>query len=168
MTRVYLSLGSNMSNRLGHLQEAVAELEEAGLHVAAVSPVYETDPIGGPAQGAFLNIVAAVDTYQMASEVLDLCHAVEAAHDRQRDEVWGPRTLDIDVLTYGDIELDGADLTVPHPRAHERAFVLVPWYDLDPDCEIPGRGTVSELLESVGRRGVRLFAPVLGAAKSSS
>jgi 2-amino-4-hydroxy-6-hydroxymethyldihydropteridine diphosphokinase len=167
MTRVYLSLGSNLDDRLGHLQQAVAELEEAGLHVAAVSAVYETDPVGGPAQGRYLNIVAAIDTYQSASEVLELCHAIEDAHRRTRDQRWGPRTLDIDILTYGDIELDSPELTVPHPRAHERAFVLVPWFDLDPDAQVGVHGTVGEVVQRVGRSGVRLHAPTLGAARRS-
>ena len=164
MTTAYLSLGSNVGNRLATLQSAVADLEDAGLHISAVSSVYETDPVGGPAQDKFFNIVAQAQTWMSATEVFELCHAVEDAHGRTRTEHWGPRTLDIDLLVFDDLELESDTLTIPHPRAHERGFVLVPWFDIDPECEIPGHGTVGRLAQQVGRQGVRKVADNLGAA----
>lgn len=165
MTRAYLSLGSNVGDRLDHLQQAVAELEEAGLHITDVSPVYETDPVGGPDQGKFLNIVAGVDTWLPADELLEMCHAVEDLHGRTREVVWGPRTLDVDLLSYGHEVFDEPHLKVPHPRAHERAFVLVPWCDIAAGFEVPGLGEVQDLADAVGRHGVRQVAPTLGAAR---
>lgn len=164
MTRAFLSLGSNVGDRLGHLQQAVAELEEAGLHITDVSPVYETDPVGGPEQGAFFNIVAEVDTWLPADELLAMCHAVEDLHGRTREVKWGPRTLDIDLLAYGHDVFDEEHLTVPHPRAHERAFVLVPWRDVAADFDVPGLGEVQDLADEVGTHGVRLVATHLGTA----
>ncbi len=131
--RAHLGIGSNLGERLEHLQLAVDHLAAAdGVTVVAVSPVYETSPVGGPEQPDFLNAVVAVDTTLTARELLELAHRIEAAADRVRTVHWGPRTLDVDLLLVGDERIDDPDLVVPHPRLTERAFVLVPLADLDP------------------------------------
>ena len=125
--RAYLGLGSNMGDRRGHLRAAVAALPD----VVAVSPVYETDPVGGPAgQGPYLNLVVALETDRSPRELLDLAQNLEAAAGRVRKERFGPRTLDIDILLVGSLCVDEPDLVVPHPRMWERRFVLAPLADL--------------------------------------
>lgn len=126
MPRAFLGLGSNLGDRAAHLRAAVAALD----HVVACSPVYETEPVGGPEQGAFLNLVVEVDSPAGARELLEICQALEAAADRVRIERWGPRTLDADVLWVDGEEVDEPDLQVPHPRMWERRFVLAPLADL--------------------------------------
>lgn len=115
----------------------------------AVSPVYETAPVGGPEQGAFLNAVLVVDTDGTPRALLERAQAAERAFDRVRGIRWGPRTLDVDVIAFGNVRDDDQDLTLPHPRAHLRAFVLRPWWDTDPSAELPGRGPVADLLATV-------------------
>ncbi len=122
--------------------------------------MYETVPVGGPPQPEYLNAVLIADTTLPAADLLRRCQAAEAAFGRVREEVWGPRTLDVDVIVYGDVVSDDPELTLPHPRAQERAFVLAPWLDADPDAEIPGRGRVAALLDAAvarngGQPGVR-------------
>lgn len=135
MTRAFLGLGSNLGDRWAHLRTAVAALPD----VVALSPVYETAPVGGPeGQGAFLNCVVELDTDRSPRELLELCRSLEAAAERVRLERWGPRTLDVDVLLVGDSVVDEADLVVPHPRMWERSFVLIPLHDLAPDL-VPQR-----------------------------
>jgi 2-amino-4-hydroxy-6-hydroxymethyldihydropteridine diphosphokinase len=137
MTRAYLGIGSNLGDRLANLQLAVDGLAAAGgVTVVAVSPVYETDPVGGPEQPEFLNAVVAVDTELDARGLLGIAQRIEADAHRVRRERWGPRTLDVDVLFVGDAIVDEPDLVVPHPRLHERAFVLAPLADLGPDAEL--------------------------------
>jgi 2-amino-4-hydroxy-6-hydroxymethyldihydropteridine diphosphokinase len=155
--RAALALGSNLGDRLDYLQAAVDALTESPEIIAvAVSPVYETEPVGGPEeQPMFLNAVLVVDTTLSARSLLERAHAVEDAFGRTHEEQWGPRTLDVDVLAVGDRVVVEADLAVPHPRLADRAFVLTPWADVDPDFEVPGVGVVGELSESVGRAGVR-------------
>lgn len=154
-TAVVLALGSNLGDRLANLQAAVASLcTGPGLDCAAVSPVYETAAVGGPAQPDYLNAVLVAVTSLPARAVLDRGLAAEAARHRVRQERWGPRTLDVDVIVYGDEISSDPDLTLPHPRAHERAFVLAPWHDVDPDAVIPGRGRVADLLAVADTTGV--------------
>lgn len=134
MTRAHLGIGSNLGDRLANLQLAVDSLAaEPGIRVVAVSPVYETDPVGGPVQDDFLNAVVAVDTELSARELLEVAMFIEQAAHRVRKERWGPRTLDVDILTYGDETVNERDLQVPHPRMWERAFVLAPLHDVAPD-----------------------------------
>jgi 2-amino-4-hydroxy-6-hydroxymethyldihydropteridine diphosphokinase len=131
--RAYLGIGSNLGDRLGHLQLAVDRLARApGVRITGVSPVYETDPVGGPVQDDFLNAVVGVDTDLTPDELLAECAAAEAAAARVRDVRWGPRTLDVDVLWIEGYTSTDPVLTVPHPRMAERAFVLAPLHDLDP------------------------------------
>ena len=132
--RAYLGLGSNLGDRAAHLQGAIDGLAATpGIAVVAVSPVYETDPVGGPPQDDYLNAVVAVDTALGARELLTIAQRLEADAQRVRTERWGPRTLDVDVLLVGDIRVDEPDLVVPHPRLGERDFVLIPLADLDAD-----------------------------------
>lgn len=142
MTAV-LSLGSNLGDRLAHLRAGVAVLDPV-----AVSPVYETAPWGDVPQPDFLNVVVVADCD--AEEAWRRAVRAEQQEGRVRDVRWGPRTLDVDVVV-----ADGSDpaLVLPHPHAHERAFVLVPWLDVDPDAELPGHGRVADL--AVDRSSVR-------------
>lgn len=130
MARAFLGLGSNLGDRAGYLRAAVAALPD----LVAVSPVYETEPVGGPdEQGAYLNLVAELDTPMGARALLSLCARLEAAAGRVREVRWGPRTLDVDVLWVQDEAVDEPDLVVPHPRLWERRFALAPLADLAPD-----------------------------------
>jgi 2-amino-4-hydroxy-6-hydroxymethyldihydropteridine diphosphokinase len=151
-----LSLGSNVGDRLAMLQLAVDSWDRPGDEVVALSPVYETDPVGGPEQDDFLNAVMVVATGATPRELLSSAHETEQAAHRVRLEHWGPRTLDVDVIAVGDEVVDEPpDLVVPHPRAYERAFVLVPWLATDPQAALPGRGRVDVLLAGLDTTGVR-------------
>lgn len=131
--RAFLALGSNLGDRRAYLAAAVARLPD----VVAVSPLYETDPVGGPpGQGAYLNCVVELRTERTPRELLGEAQAAEAAAERVRLERWGPRTLDVDVLLVGDQVVDDPDLVVPHPRMWTRGFVLVPLGDLAPELVI--------------------------------
>jgi 2-amino-4-hydroxy-6-hydroxymethyldihydropteridine diphosphokinase len=147
--RAYVGLGSNLGDRESTIRSAVAELGAAdGVEVIAVSTLVETDPVGYLDQPRFLNGVAALETGRSARALLDLLLAVEARFGRDRTAVpaEGPRTLDLDLLLYGDAVLDEPGLQVPHPRLHERAFVLGPLAELEPGLEVPGRGSIQTLL----------------------
>lgn len=157
--RAVISLGSNLGNRLETLQGAVDALEDTpGLRVKAVSPVYETEPWGVEpgTQATYFNAVVLVKTTLPPVSLLERGHAIEEAFERVRDEQWGPRTIDVDIVAYQGVVSDDPLLTLPHPRAHQRAFVLVPWNDVDPQAEFPGRGSVSALLDEVGQDGVQV------------
>ena len=156
MTAVVIALGSNLGDRQDILQGAVdAIVGLPGVRVTAVSPVYETVPVGGPAQPDYLNAVVLAATTLPARDLLDRLHEIEAAFDRVRLVRWGPRTLDLDIIVVGGERSDNPALTLPHPRAHERAFVLAPWHDVDPDAALPGYGPVAELLAQADRTGLR-------------
>lgn len=130
MTRALLGLGSNMGDRRSLLREAVATMGPA---VSAVSAVYETEPVGGPEQGPFLNIVVEIDTDLTPGDLLGLCHRLEGAAGRVRDIPWGPRPLDVDILWIDGVVVDRPDLVVPHPRMCSRRFVMAPLADVAPD-----------------------------------
>jgi 2-amino-4-hydroxy-6-hydroxymethyldihydropteridine diphosphokinase len=154
--RAVLSIGSNLGDRVFNLQGAVDALGDTPeVWMTGVSPVYETEPVDAP-EGSknFLNIVVTVDTTLSAPTLLDRALAIESAYGRERGEPNAPRTLDVDLIVVGDRRSDDEALTLPHPRAAERAFVLVPWLDLEGDAEIPGYGAVADLVEKVGRAGV--------------
>ena len=149
MTRAVLSLGANLGDRAATLRAALRALSGEGL--VARSVLYETPPWGPVEQPPFLNAVAVVRGERDAAGWLALAHRLEDVAGRTREVRFGPRTLDVDVVTVaGDdgapVLSDDPALTLPHPRAHERAFVLVPWADLDPQAELPGRGRVRDLL----------------------
>jgi 2-amino-4-hydroxy-6-hydroxymethyldihydropteridine diphosphokinase len=151
-----LALGSNLGDRQDILQggvDAIAGIE--GVRLTAVSPVYETVPVGGPPQPDYLNAVVLADITIRSDQLLDRLHEVEAAFDRVRVVRWGPRTLDIDIVTVAGEQSDDPDLTLPHPRAHERAFVLAPWHDADPDAVLPGYGPVADLVALADQTGIR-------------
>ncbi|MFJ9739925.1 2-amino-4-hydroxy-6-hydroxymethyldihydropteridine diphosphokinase [Streptomyces sp. NPDC101166] len=156
--RAVVAIGSNLGNRLETLQGAIDALEDTpGVRVKAVSPVYETEPWGVEpgSQPPYFNAVVVLKTTLPPSSLLERAHAVEEAFHRVRDERWGARTLDVDIVAYADVVSDDPHLTLPHPRAHERAFVLAPWHDVDPEARVPGRGAVADLLDAVTREGVQ-------------
>lgn len=154
--RAVLALGSNLGNRMESLQTAVDSLADTPLlDVVAVSPVYETAPVGGPPQDDYLNAVVVVTTALPPDLLLDRAGAIEQALHRVREEHWGPRTIDVDIIVYDEQVLDSPRLTIPHRHAHEREFVLQPWHDVEPDAAIPGRGGVADLLARCDRQGVR-------------
>jgi 2-amino-4-hydroxy-6-hydroxymethyldihydropteridine diphosphokinase len=140
MRRVAFGLGANLGDRVAALQGAV-DVVAPHLRDAAVSSVYETSPVGGPEQPDYANAVLVGDSGAEPAVLLSLAHEAEAAWARTRETRWGPRTLDVDLLVVGDLTSEDPALTLPHPRAHERAFVLVPWAEVDPTATLPdGRG----------------------------
>ena len=154
--RAYIGLGSNLADREGTIEQAVGLLgAEPGIEVVSVSSLRETEPWGRVAQPAFLNGAVALETTLEPRALLGVLLDVERRLGRVRDERWGPRTIDLDLLLYGDVVLDEPGLTVPHPLLHERAFVLEPLQELDPELAVPGRGSVADLLAALAgeRRG---------------
>lgn len=153
MTRVLLGMGSNLGDRRSRLREAVSALSG----VTAVSGVYETEPVGGPRQGAFLNIVVALESdlepEKLPREMLGVCQRLEAAAERTRDVRWGPRTLDVDILWIDGVRIDEPDLQIPHPRMFERRFVVSPLSEVAPDL-------VSEEQEALAQGRVERLGPL--------
>ncbi len=151
-----LALGSNLGERLNRLQSAVAALEDTPeVTIVAISSVYETEPVDTPpGSGKFLNAVVLIDTTLTVHTLLDRALAIEDAFGRERSEKGAPRTLDVDLLVVGQRVCDDEQLKLPHPRAHERGFVLVPWLEIDPEGEIPGKGFVADLIGDVDTAGV--------------
>jgi 2-amino-4-hydroxy-6-hydroxymethyldihydropteridine diphosphokinase len=151
--RALLAVGANLGDRLGTLQGCVQAIGGlADTDVLAISPVYETAPVGGPAQPDYLNAVLIVATALGPRALLAATQRIEADFGRVRlpgAERFGPRTLDIDIISYDEEISDDPVLTLPHPRAHERAFVLVPWASLEPDAVLPGRGRVADLVAAL-------------------
>lgn len=159
MSTAVLSLGSNLGDRLGYLRLAVRELRD---HVVACSPVYQTPPWGLEDQPAFLNAVVIADAPYEPMDWLRRAHEIEALGDRRRETHWGPRTLDVDVITVDDVVSDDPVLTLPHPFAHERAFVLAPWVDLAPEATLPGRGRIADLIARADRAGIERWGSLVG------
>ncbi len=152
-----LAFGSNLGDRHGRLQGGVSTLEDTPeVTVVAISSVYETDAVGGPKDsGKFLNAVVLIDTTLSAPTLMDRALAIEDAFDRERSEIRNaPRPLDVDLIVVGDRVAADDQLTLPHPRAHERGFVLAPWLEIDPEGEIPGKGFVADLIGGVDVSGV--------------
>jgi 2-amino-4-hydroxy-6-hydroxymethyldihydropteridine diphosphokinase len=160
--RAFLALGSNLGDRLENLRRAAALLgARDGVRLLRSSRVYETDPVGPP-QPDYLNVVVEAQTTMPPRGLLKACLGVEDEMGRIRTERWGPRVIDVDILTYGDVEVDEPGLVVPHPRMHERAFVLAPLLELDADPPLPGGRRVATLrLGTAVLSGVRPFAPPL-------
>ncbi len=153
MTRAVIAIGANLGARAETIADAIERLKATdGVDVVAVSELVETVAIrpDGPddSHPNYLNGVAIVDTTLTAASLLATLHGIEDDHGRTRTERWGDRTLDLDLIVFGDLIEDG-NLVIPHPRAHERSFVLGPWLSLDPDATIPGRGLVRDLLAAV-------------------
>ena len=150
MTVAYVGLGANLGARETTLGRAIELLGEAdGVDVFAVSELRETEPVGVVDQPPFLNGAVAVETTRTPRELLDLLLGIERLLGRVREQRWGPRTVDLDLLVYGDEVVDEQGLRVPHPRLHERRFALEPLAELDPQLELPGRGAVSALLAAL-------------------
>jgi 2-amino-4-hydroxy-6-hydroxymethyldihydropteridine diphosphokinase len=156
MKTTYLSLGSNVGDREHMLGEALRLLESPGLHVVRVSPVYETEPQEFKNQPWFLNLVAEIQTSLFPMQLLTRLRKIERKLGRKRTVEKGPRSIDIDILLYGESVIDSQDLVVPHPRMHERRFVLQPLADLAPDLRHPVlRRSVKELLAGVTGQAIR-------------
>ncbi len=162
----YLGLGSNLGERLDTLQQAVVLIARAhGVRPDASSRVWETDPVGGPPQPDFLNVVLRVDTDLTPFGLLDACQGVERALGREREVRWGPRTIDIDLLLFGDQQMNVPLLSLPHPRMTSRAFVVLPLLELDPEVRMPdGTRLVDIRLGPDAAGGARPFAPPLAIA----
>jgi 2-amino-4-hydroxy-6-hydroxymethyldihydropteridine diphosphokinase len=157
--RAVLALGSNLGERMASLQGAVNALADTpDVWITAVSPVYETEPVDSPPEAkTFLNAVVLIDTTLAASRLMDRALAIEDAFDRERGDVPNaPRTLDVDLIVVGDRRSDEPFLRLPHPRAAQRAFVLRPWLDVEPEAEFPDRGPVAALLEEIDQSGLKL------------
>ena len=159
--RAVVALGANLGDRRATLQAALDALGGyEGIRVIAVSSLMETDPVGGPPQPDYLNAVALLDTLLAPLDLLAACQQIEQDRGRRRAERWGPRTLDLDVIAYRQVVAVSSQLELPHPRAAERAFVLAPWLELDPEATLPGpdgeRVAVRRLLrKAADRKGVR-------------
>ncbi|MFA7324003.1 MAG: 2-amino-4-hydroxy-6-hydroxymethyldihydropteridine diphosphokinase [Candidatus Nanopelagicales bacterium] len=161
MTKAVIALGANLGDARAALQGAVQALEETvGIEVTACSQVFETDPVGGPDQPVYVNAVVLIETTLEPLRLLERANEIEEQWHRTREVRWGPRTLDVDIVSIDDVELDTERLTLPHPRAHTRGFVLVPWLSVDPDAQLR-RVPVRELLLTVDVAGVRALDPVL-------
>lgn len=155
MITAYIGLGSNQGDPRAQVQQAFAEL--AGLpdtQLAARSPLYGSAPVDAPGQPDFVNAVAAVETELSAAQLLEALLAIESRHGRERPHRNAPRVLDLDLLLFGETACVSPRLTLPHPRMHERAFVLRPLLDLDPRAEVPGRGSARELLRACAAQRV--------------
>lgn len=156
-TDVYVGIGSNLDDPAAHVTQAITELAEIpNTERIAYSSLYASPPMGPPDQPGYINAVALLHTRLEPLGLLDELLAIEQSHGRIRTgERWGPRTLDLDILIYGDRYIDNARLTIPHPGIHERAFVLYPLQEIAPDTEIPGRGSLRCLIASCPRGGLR-------------
>jgi 2-amino-4-hydroxy-6-hydroxymethyldihydropteridine diphosphokinase len=143
--KAVIALGANIGNPEEQMAIAIALLRES-LDVIALSTIISTAPAGGPVQPDYLNAVCIVESELPASDLLSLLHGIEKSLGRVRDERWGPRTIDLDLIQYGSILSSADELTLPHPRAHERRFVLEPWLEIEPDAILLTHGKISELL----------------------
>ena len=146
--KVVIALGSNLGDRAENISKAVSELNKI-IEVTHLSTIYETDPVGGPEQPDYLNAVLIGESELNPVDLLTKTLEIENALGRTREVRWGARTLDIDLIVAGDIVSNTEFLTLPHPRAHERAFVLEPWLEIEPDAVLPGRGSVATLLSQL-------------------
>jgi 2-amino-4-hydroxy-6-hydroxymethyldihydropteridine diphosphokinase len=157
MTRAVIALGANLGDARAALRGASEAIETTpGLSVLAQSSVYSTAPIGGVEQPDYLNAVVIVDTTLSPRALLDCLHDIENSWHRTREVRWGPRTLDLDLIDYTGVTSEAPELTLPHPRAHERAFVLVPWLEADPEAELAGFGLVRALLPTLGDQAITI------------
>jgi 2-amino-4-hydroxy-6-hydroxymethyldihydropteridine diphosphokinase len=167
--RAFLGLGANLGDRLANLQRAADLLgRKEGIAVVASSRVFETEPVGGPPQPHYLNAVIEASTTRSPRSLLDACLDVELSMGRERIERWGPRVIDIDVLTYGRERVDEPGLEIPHPRMHERGFVLLPLLELTEDPPLPGDRLIGSVrLGGDPLRGIKLFGPPLALRQAS-
>jgi 2-amino-4-hydroxy-6-hydroxymethyldihydropteridine diphosphokinase len=143
--KAVIALGANIGNPKEQMDIAVALLKEA-LEVTAISSYFTTAPVGGPEQPDYLNAVAIAESELPAADLLALLHGIEKTLGRERIEHWGPRTIDLDLIQYGSLLSHADELLLPHPRAHERRFVLEPWFEIEPDALLLTHGKISDLL----------------------
>mgnify|MGYP003550165928 FL=1 len=156
----YISLGSNLDDRLSYLKGAIAELhKDERISIDKISSIYETDPVGYTNQGNFLNIVVKLETDYEVEQLLQKCLQIELELGRERKIRWGPRTIDLDILLYNQDNIETDDLSVPHPRMHERAFVIIPLLEIEPNIELPAMELpLQKVLEHIpDKEGVRLW-----------
>ena len=146
--KAVIALGSNLGNRELYIDSAVAELAKV-IEVTHLSTNHETDPVGGPEQPKYLNAIAIAETELDPRELLIIMLEIENRLGRKREVHWGPRTIDLDLIVFGDEVIDSEVLVLPHPRAHERKFVLEPWLEIDPDAYIPGIGEIESILQRI-------------------
>lgn len=143
--RAVIALGANLEEPKAAVELAITLLEQS-TNVIARSTLHSTRPVGGPPQPDYINAVCIIDSELPARDLLGLLHGIEKSMGRVRNERWGPRVIDLDLITCGDLVVADEDLTLPHPRAHERRFVLEPWLEIDPDAELPLHGRVDDIL----------------------
>jgi len=146
--KVVIALGSNLGNREENIELSVAELNKI-IDVTHLSTLYETDPVGGPQQPDYLNAVLIGESELAPQELLKAALSIESELGRVREVHWGARTIDIDLIVLGELLISSPELEIPHPRAHQRAFVLEPWLEIDPSAQIPGYGSVAQLLSAL-------------------
>ena len=146
--KAVIALGSNLGNRELYIDSAVAELAKV-IEITHLSTNHETDPVGGPEQPKYLNAIAIAETELDPRELLIIMLEIENRLGREREVHWGPRTIDLDLIVFGDEVIDSEVLVLPHPRAHERKFVLEPWLEIDPGAYIPGIGEIESILQRI-------------------
>ena len=146
--KAVIALGSNLGNRELNIDSAIAELVKI-VEITHLSTNHETDPVGGPEQPKYLNAIAIAETELEPEELLIAMLEIENKLGRKREVHWGPRTLDLDLIVFGDEVIDSEILVLPHPHAHERRFVLEPWLEIEPDAYIPGIGKVESILQQI-------------------
>jgi 2-amino-4-hydroxy-6-hydroxymethyldihydropteridine diphosphokinase len=146
--KAVIALGSNLGNRELYIDSAVAELAKV-IEITHLSTNHETDPVGGPEQPKYLNAIAIAETELDPRELLIIMLEIENRLGRKREVHWGPRTIDLDLIVFGDEVIYSEVLVLPHPRAHERKFVLEPWLEIDPDAYIPGIGEIESILQRI-------------------
>jgi 2-amino-4-hydroxy-6-hydroxymethyldihydropteridine diphosphokinase len=146
--RAVIALGSNLGDRESYIQSALREMATF-MNIERVSSLIETKPVGGPSQGDYLNAVVLGECELEAEELLMKLMEIEKNLGRVREEINGPRTIDLDIISMGDLVIQSENLSLPHPRAHLRRFVLEPWLEVDPEAQLVGRGSVKELLRSI-------------------
>jgi 2-amino-4-hydroxy-6-hydroxymethyldihydropteridine diphosphokinase len=146
--KAVIALGSNIGDPKENLDLAIGLMREA-TEVRAISSYYATKPVGYEDQPDFLNAICIVDSELPAMELLNMLQGIEKAMGRERTVKWGPRSIDLDLIQYGDLISKAEELTLPHPRAHERRFVLEPWYEIDPDAILITHGKIADLLNSL-------------------
>ncbi|HEY1772838.1 MAG TPA: 2-amino-4-hydroxy-6-hydroxymethyldihydropteridine diphosphokinase [Gammaproteobacteria bacterium] len=161
MTAAYVGLGSNLADPVAQVRRALDELARIpDAQLTARSPLYKSPPLGPQDQPDYINAVAALDTSLAPLELLAALRGIERRHGRVRDgRRWGPRSLDLDMLLYGDLVMDTPELTLPHPGLPERAFVLYPLFDVAPQLAVPGRGAVRELRDRLGSTDIARLEP---------
>ena len=146
--KAVIALGSNLGNRELYIDSAVSELAKI-IEITHLSTNHETDPVGGPEQPKYLNAIAIAETELDPRELLIVMLEIENKLGRKREVHWGPRTIDLDLIVFGDEIIDSETLVLPHPRAHERKFVLEPWLEIEPDAYIPGIGEIENILQRI-------------------